>query len=461
MRPRLTSSSPPLEASSLQSAWFTQSALRDGPVKSCSMQKIRSGKALAWLALIAGGTTSLAPASAQSVGPMIHEPADVPGNRLIPEYDPIGYDWSGFEVFPSVTLGAKADSNVFARDDVKRSDVVLRVEPRLHVKRENRSTDIILDASARTNNYLSLTDQDATEYRVEGKFTYGTMGPNSISLDAGYRREVVQRGTVESDLAEGEPSIRRVLFGSITGRKQFNRLSLDAQVIGMTLRYNDIMDGSGGRIEQRFRNGERWGVQGTATYELSGRTALIAGATFDRYDYRASPLLENRDADNLTGTLGLRYEISRLLYAQLGVGTRHYDFRDPTLRDLNGLAISGHLRYFPSRLLAIRAKIEQINTTSPYDLIGAVTLTTAQIEAEYEMRRSLSWLGSALFQVEDYGKQPYSGRRFEISGGLRLRFNRWLRTDGAAGFAKRTVQGPAPFQPFTQFYGMISLTLAR
>lgn len=415
----------------------------------------------AWTALALSGSVIGLPAAAQSMGPLINEPKDVPGNRAIPEYAQISYDLSGFDVLPTVAFGAKADSNVFARDDVERSDVILQVEPRLRLLRESDASRLTLDASARSSKYLQLKDQDATEYRLQGTFTYGTRGSDSLALDIGYRRDVVQRGTVESDLAAGSPSMRRIASASLTGRTRFNRLSLDGQVMGMAIRYEDIEGGSSGTVDQRFRNGERWGLQGVAAYEVGGRTSIFAGATFDRYDYRPSPILQNRDADSLTGTLGLRYELSRVLFAQLGVGVRHYDFRDGSLQDLTGIALSGHLRYFPSRLLAIRGKIEQANTTSPYDLVSAVTTTTAQVEAEYEMRRSLSWLGAAAFTVEDYGKQPYSGRRFEISGGPRIRLNRRFRVDGTLGFVRRAALGAAPpFQPFTQAYGLFSVTFA-
>lgn len=400
------------------------------------------------------------PAEAQTIGPLISEPDDVPGRRVIPEYKPLGYDLAGFNVLPTVMFGARGDDNVFTRTSVKKSDVILQFEPRLRIRKENKFNNISLEAMLRTSTYLKLSDQNSAEYRLEGTYARGTTSPNSITANLGYRREAIQRGTVENDLLGGEPLLRRVLHGSLTGRKQFNRLSLDTQIIGMSQRYEDV-ESAAGSIDQHFRNVTRYGLQGIASYEVSGRTAIFAGVEYDHFNYAPSRRLVNRDAENWNGTAGIRYEISRLIYAQMGIGYRRYDFKEPALGAVSGFALWGHLRYFPSRLLAVRGSIEQSNTTSPYDLVGAVTLTSAKIEAEYEMQRSISWLGAAKFSLEDYAKQPYSARRIEISAGPRLRFNRWLFADANLGYARRFVNGPAPFEGYSQVYGLISITLSR
>lgn len=400
-------------------------------------------------------------AEAQNIGPQIREPNDVPGSRIIPEYKQIGYDIAGFKVLPTVTFGMRGDDNVFTRTSVKESDIVLQAEPRLRLRKEDRFQNISLEAMARTSSYLKLASQDSTEYSLEGTYTRGTTGPNSIAVNLGYRREAIMRGTVENDLVGGEPLMRRVLNGSFTGRKQFNRLAIDAQVLGMRQRYEDLEGNAGAAADQHFRNVTRYGVQGIVSYEISGRTAIFAGVEYDNFDYAPSRQLVNRDAENWSGTVGVRYEISQLIYAQVGVGYRRYDFKAAAFGAIAGPAVWGHLRYFPSRLLAVRGSIEQSNTTSPYDLVGAVTLTTVKVEAEYEMRRSLSWLGATKFTLEDYGKQPYSARRFDVSAGPRLRFSRWLSANVNVGYSRRFVNGPAPFEPFSQFYGLLSVTLAR
>lgn len=278
-------------------------------------------------------------AAAQTIGPLIREPDDVPGRRVIPEYKPIGYDLSGFDVLPTVTFGARADDNIFTRTSVKKSDIVLQTEPRLRIHRQDRFSNISFEAMARTSTYLKLTDQDSTEYRFEGTYARGTTTPNSITVNLGYRREAIQRGTVENDLAGGEPLMRRVLHGSLTGRKQFNRLSLDAQVLGLRQRYEDVAGNGGDVLEQHFRNVTRFGAQAIASYEISGRTAVFGGLEYDHFDYAPSRRLVNRDAENWNATAGLRYEVTRLLYAQLGVGYRRYDFKDPALGAVSGLAI--------------------------------------------------------------------------------------------------------------------------
>lgn len=418
--------------------------------------QVRNGLTMALLSI-----SWLPPAGAQTIAPLIHEPDDVPGRRVLPEYAAIGYDLAGFDIFPTVTFGAHADDNVFTRSSLKSSDVAFYAEPHIRAVRQDSIQNIALEGSARGSTYLKLTEQDSAEYRLEATYTRGTMGPNSVAADIGYRRETIQRGTVENDLAGGGPLMRRVLHASLTGRKRFNQLSLDVQALLVRQRYEAISDGLNGILDQRFRNVDRIGVHGVLTYEASPRAAIVGSLDYDRFDYAFSPILGDRDARNWSATLGMRYEISRILYAQFSAGYRHYDFKKPGLTTINGPAVVGHLRYFPTRLIAIRGTVEQYNTTSPYDLVGAVTLTTARIEAEYEMRRNLSWLGSAKVSFEDYGQQPYSARRFEITGGPRVRLSRWLSANASVGFSRRYVNGAAPFEPYSQLYALLAVTFAR
>ena len=128
----------------------------------------KSGRISSGLTALILSTAWSQVAGAQSIGPVIQEPDDVPGTRIIAGFSPIGYDFQGFHVLPSVTFGAGLDSNVFSRKTVRESDVVVQSEPRLRVRREGRFSSIAFDAVARTNTYLRLSDQDSTEYRFDG-----------------------------------------------------------------------------------------------------------------------------------------------------------------------------------------------------------------------------------------------------------------------------------------------------
>lgn len=400
-------------------------------------------------------------AFAQAIGPLIQEPKDVPGNRIFPEYQPTGIKLSDFEIYPSVNVASRFDGNVFSRTSTKESDVIMLVEPQLSIKQINQSGALNINLMSRHSAYLDLPDQDAREHSVEATYVHGLNAPNSITVNMGHRREAIQRGTVENDLIRGEPLIRHVMQGSLTARKQFNRLSLDAQSYVAHQTFNDVRGYDKTLLPQSFRNLMQISLRGVATYEVSSRTALITSLEYDYLDYARSPSFANRDAENWNAAIGLKYEINRILFARLSLGLRHYDFKNSAYGSHTGLAVSSHIRYFPTRTLAVRGLIEQSNTTSPYDMVGAVTLTTARIEAEYEMRRSLSWFAASKLAFEDYTKKPYSARRFEISSGPQWRFNRNLAARGSLGYAKRFVQGPAPFEQYSQVFGMISLTLAR
>jgi len=413
---------------------------------------------LAILLLSSAGAQS---ARAQTFGLPVNEPDDVPGRRVLPEYARIGYDLAGFQLLPTVAFGIRADDNVLTRSSVKRSDIVFQAAPKIRLARQDGAQNISIEANIQNNAYLRLSKQDSTEYSFQSTYTRGNLDRSLISANFGYRREAIQRGTVENDISAGEPLMRRVVYGALNGRKRFNRLSVDTQFLSVRQRYENLMDDTGLALDQQFRNVDRLTFRGAAAYDISGRTGIVGSLDYDRFDYATSPLLIDRDAQNWTATLGLRYEIGRVLYAQFSAGYRCYDFKKPELGRIKGPAITGHLRYFPTRLLAIRGNVEQYNTTSPYDLVSNSTITIGRVEVEYEMRRSISWIGAAKIALEHYSKQPYSAQRLEITGGPHFRFNRWLAADVTMGFSRRFVNGIAPFEPYSQLYAILSVTLAK
>ena len=411
---------------------------------------------------LAGGLAALpAVAGAQTLTPPIHEPDDVAGNRKIAGYASIGYELAGLDVFPELVFAARGDSNVFADDTRRRSDIALSLAPKNTARRLTRSRRTTLEADARISRFGSLASQDSNEFAASASYTRFAGAGDSITASTSYRREVVQRGTAENDLPFGDPLIRRAIQAAMQGHKRFNRLAIDGAARFVRMRYEEARLGNGLAIDQSFRNGERYAAQLTASYELSGRTTLFAGGSYDHFDYRMSPALTNRDADAWSAAAGISYEVSRVLIVQLALGERQYDFVDPALGQFSGLSIAGQLRYFPTRLLSIRGSIEQTSTTSPYDLVGAVTLTTARIEGEYEMRRALSWVGKVQFTAEDYGPKDYSARILSISAGPRWRLNRWLSADATLGHDRRFTQGIAPFPHYSRTYALLTITLTR
>ncbi|MFS0850025.1 outer membrane beta-barrel protein [Novosphingobium panipatense] len=400
-------------------------------------------------------------ATAQTTALPMNEPDDVPGRRALPDYDPIGYNFAGLDALPSVMFGLRADDNVFARAHSKKADLAFVVEPRVRIQHEDGTRRLSLDGGARLSRYFNLQDQNTSEYSLEAAGALGDESKGSLSAAFGFRREIVQRGTAENDLLRGAPLMRGVTHGSTIGQVRFNRLQISAEVSGVRLRYDDVDTAPALGPNERFRNLDRLGAQARLAYEVSSRTSIYGSGEYKHFDYEHSPRAGDRDADNYVMTAGVRYEVSRALLAQVGLGYRAYDFRNPALGSVQGLAVSADLRYFPTRTLAFRGFVEQSNTINPYNLVGTVTLTNAQLKVEYEMRRSLSWIGSASFSLEDYAKVNYSGRRWELRGGPRLRVNRWLSFDASLGVVRRTAVGAAPFNSYSQVAGLLSFTLAR
>jgi hypothetical protein len=374
------------------------------------------------------------------------EPADTAGNRVQPAYDPVGIRRGPITIWPSLAVTGTYDSNVFAREDNAISDFSLTMVPSVRVTYDRPRANASFTTNVRLRRYATLTEQDDEQYRANLRGDMELGSTTRLGASLGWARSTVSRGSSENGLQNGSPLRQSKWTASTRLSTRFNRLAVTASADAERFRFNNVRLDDGTVIDQSFRNGSTLGGALGLAYSVGPRFALVAQGSATKFDYRDPRPTSNRDAMDYSLSAGGRYEITELLFAELTAGIREHDFRGAAFTDVSGLALSGRLRWYPTPLLSLRADLGQRVTTSSFDSVSAVTITSAKLSGDYELRRNLLLSADAEFSNERFSGVGGNSQGMRLGGGAEWKANRWFHLEGSLHYERRTrsVEAIAP-----------------
>lgn len=429
-------------------------------LKDASVAKRRATRR-AWrclaLPVVLAGTISAASAQVATDA----DPTDSAGNRPQVAYDASGVSFGNVVVFPAISLTGGYDSNVFARENDVVADSSVTVTPKVRAEFNHPGASLSFSGQARIRRYAQLTRQNDEQYNVDLQGALEVSRSTNIAGNFTWARSTVTRGTFENGLQVGDPLREEEMTGSLTGVQRFNRLQVRGTLSADWFRFDNIRLDDGTTVDQSFRNGSKLSGALRLAYEISPRFSLTAQSNIDRYDYLDSRPLRYRDAVGSTFTAGGRYEITRLLIVDLGAGVRHYNFKNPLFPDISGLALNGRVRWYPTPLVTLRFDLSQSVSTSSFDSVSAVTVTSAGLSGDYEFRRNVIVSGSITESHEQYGGIGLSSDYLSLTGHVNWKLNRWLRLDGQTTYESRTRSAPGLIPIFNAWRFQVSLTFAK
>lgn len=441
-----------------------QLLIKPCPIKSCRKSAGRIGRVAthrAWLlAVPAMLQVQCGSAWAQDID-LSQEPRDAAGSRAQPEYDPLGIHVGTATIYPTLSVSSVYDTNVFAESTDADSDLAFTVTPAVRAEISDARRIIAVNARARVRRYVQLTEQNDEQYYANalGRLNFG--GRGYLQTNLGWSLSSPSRGTYQNSLQRGTPLREERLNGQVVADYRFNRLRLHGTVNTEKFDYDDVELDDGTIIDQDYRDGTQVGANLEAYYQVSSRISLVAQGSVDKFEYKDPDPLRNRDAVGTTVTAGALYEVTELFSFQLGVGYRKHDFDNPLLPDIDGLAFNGRMRWYPTPLISVKLDLNQSTDTSTLNEVSAVTVSSAVLETDYELRRN-----NILTARLEYSHERYSGLNENsafMSASVRSewKLNRWMRLAGSLTYDRRASGGSVAIPEFDALRGMLTVTLAR
>jgi len=182
------------------------------------------------------------------------------------------------------------------------------------------------------------------------------------------------------------------LRAALSHQHVFNRFALESSVDGRRVTYD--ADGQSFRDRWQYR-GELRGV-----YQLRADFAWVASAYYNRDEFD-DPSPFALSAETAGGLLGVRFDVPELLEMELGAGyfERRYD---DDLTPLDGIALRGTVRWFPTRLTTVRAQL--LRSDAPTRLAGSAAKVRNDVSLgfSHEYSRNLLLHAGARYLADDF-----------------------------------------------------------
>jgi hypothetical protein len=333
--------------------------------------------------------------------------------------DATGINAGAFTFLPRVSTSTVYDNNVYASPSNRKGDGYANMDGQLGIVSNwsRHALEVYLGGGG--NRYYDLTDES------KGYANAGVAGRVDVARDlwltgfTKYRYGYEPRGSGESFQPFKEPITTQTLDGGALVHRAFNRLWVE---LSGTVRYQEYSDAEllvGNQfqeVEQSFRDGDVSDVRGRLGYEFSPKTSAFFEAAREWRDYEDSRF----DGQGYKLLSGLRYELTRLVNAEVAVGYLHQDSAG-ILDNIDSWAFRAQLRYDITPLL--RAEIvgsRDIGAPSMDLGIEASNRIESEIgvRADYAVRRDVTLTVGAGYGWVEYVDSGRDDNYWRLTTGL-------------------------------------------
>ncbi len=253
-----------------------------------------------------------------------------------------------------------------------------------------------------------------TRIDLNGRLLVGTDNPGSPNIQAGISKLPLF-----------------TTFGGGVGLGQrFNRFDVSIKGDAERTAYQDSQLTDGTTSSNEDRNYDQYGGKLRGGYELSpGLMPFIEGGVDTRkHDLNADVYGYQRDSKGFTGSVGAKFELTRLLTGDVSVGYVKRTYEDPRLEDLSGLIGNASLIWTATALTTVKLTATSTVGESTVPGVSGALYRDVGLQIDHAFRQWL--IGSLKF---GFGVDTYRGLSAEAPTTVSSICNCVVVTNNVAG----------------------------
>lgn len=391
--------------------------------------------------LLVAAALLAAPAGAQTSVERNVGVADRP--RL--DYDPTGLQVGSFTLYPSARIAADATDNYRASATDTQSEAYLTLSPEVLLRSDWSRHAVQVGANFNRTVHAELPYEDVSTFGGDFAGRLDVSSKTRIRLQANARRAVESRANLGSFRGSRDPVKFDTMATELAVDQEFTKLRLGAAVGISRTDFTDVRDFSGAIVDQDYRDVTTKYVTGNAALTVSPGLSLIVNARRDKlqYDFRPGKtgfdpaLLIDRGSVGTTIRGGVAVELSSLILGTIEIGYLERNYRDPRLRDVNGLSFAGNILWNVTPLTSIRMRAARsIEETSSRDTAGNLRNSYALL-VDHELLRNMILTAEGSYATVKTIGGGTTGDEFALGLSARYLVNRTLSFDAAIRHSER------------------------
>ncbi|MCB1377237.1 MAG: outer membrane beta-barrel protein [Alphaproteobacteria bacterium] len=292
-----------------------------------------------------------------SPAPVFEDPVPVKrrARQAADPYAPTGVAMGGLRLYPSITIGSIATTNLPRSASDPKKDAGLNLRPSLRIESDWVRHAWNLDASGDLAFYARNNDLNSRDLDVSQRLRLDVRRGTTADLESSY--SLSQSGLEDSDVPATAVGYQteHALAGSTTLTQDFGPIEGRIRGGATWRRYDDVKLSGGGTQS----NADREYVEPS----LSLRATLTDGAVFRPFvEVGYAPRLHRltydrnglkRDSQGYSATAGLGIDSGPVWSGDLGLTYLRRTYEDPALKSNSAVGLTGNVTWNPSELTRI------------------------------------------------------------------------------------------------------------
>ena len=358
--------------------------------------------------------------------------------------EPVGARFGSFVALPKVEAGLIYDSNIYGLER-ETDDFIAKVSPSLTINGDLGTYTTTIRLALDNYNYFSRTNEDRLDYAIGGNHRLELASQTFLNANAAFSHNHEDRGDPNSGFTTRKP-IAYDLYELGAG---FTRdLSTLRFGVNGGLRRYDFKDSTriiGGILNNDDRDRNQYNVGVRVGAELSPGYAIVARFGYDKVDYDNT--LDDagfaRSNDGIRASLGVGFELTRLLTGEVfgGYLSRKYD--DPRFDKISSVLFGAAVSWFPTELTTVRLNVDRsVEETVILGYRGYLA-SSVGVNVEHELLRTLTLTGGVRYAYNKYERSTLvtvpkrSDDNYGLSLALRYILNRNVYTSLGYDYSAR------------------------
>ncbi len=331
-------------------------------------------------------------------------------DRPRPGYEALGLRASGFIAYPSVTVRAERDDNLFARPDAV-SDTIVTVSPSLEVRSDwgRHAAGLSLNADLRRHDRFKSEDTDT--WSVAGTGRADIRHDTTLNAQASFAERVEPRTSAAYTVESVEPIEYSTGIVGLTASKTLSRVQVVGRAELSRYNYRNGRSAAGTVVDENYRDHDEFETGVKVAFAVSPTAAVFVDGGYQKMDYDPFQGRE-RDSDGVTALVGIDMEITRLITGEVSVGYIKQSFNDPAYKDIAHPHYRVRLAWYPTQLITVGITATQRVTDSPLPSSPAYLSRAVELKADYELLRNLILSGQIRGADQDYRGIDRHDRRY-------------------------------------------------
>jgi hypothetical protein len=321
-------------------------------------------------------------------------------------YEPIGVPVGSFLLYPTLALSVGSSSNVQSAETNPISDTIITAAPAARLISDWNNHQLGLSASSTSRFYGKTSGDNATDWNVGGNGRLDYTRGAYVYGDASYASSNEPRSGETSSTPLAALTKFRVTEGRIGAVTAFNRVRLIGQVKASKSDYDNNRFTNGTVFFQQDRNRTQIDVMARGEYEVSPATWLFTAVTWNTRDYELKPpsATVDRNSDGFEALAGVRYDLTRLLIGEAGIGYLNQRFDSKAFADSSAVAVRANLSWMPTPLWNVSLNANRGITDAGVAGASSYIGNNLSVDVAYDIRSNIT-----LGLNGSYGRDDYDG----------------------------------------------------